>query len=332
MERKVIIFIGLFFCLSNTWAQSSHLLLVSKGDGATTLGTDGKSVTLPRASFLPDKQNISVRPKSGIETMVAGGNFRFGHETNFMLENRKLTLNGGGMMIRSRKIDQPIIVQGPEVSLVISGAGTCLLEVETSGGFKIIGVLGRFRLQSESAETSAELMPGDLCFLMPGGRGFGKKVNVNLKKLISTSFLLSGFPNSQSFATALENIANQQGKSIGKSYNAQVGDSKKPDSFEIISTRKNESDLKEVDTIEDGNKSASYKIPPINPLEELLGRAPRRFGENAITPISKESSAKLGELVAPTETPAESEVLEDDDKAKPRPFPSRLLRKNKIEK
>jgi hypothetical protein len=167
---------------------------------------------------------------------------------------------------------------------------------------------------------------------MPGGRGFGKKVNVNLKKLISTSFLLSGFPNSQSFATALENIANQQGKSIGKSYNAQVGDSKKPDSFEIISTRINESDLKEVDTIEDGNKSASYKIPPINPLEELLGRAPRRFGENAITPISKESSAKLGELVAPTETPAESEVLEDDDKAKPRPFPSRLLRKNKIEK
>ena len=134
----------------------------------------------------------------------------------------------------------------------------------------------------------------------------------------------------------MENIANQQGKSIGKSYNAQVGDSKKPDSFEIISTRKNESDLKEVDTIEDGNKSASYKIPAINPLEELLGRAPRRFGENVITPISKESSVKLGELVAPAETPAvtptEGTLVKDDDKAKPRPFPSRLLRKNKIEK
>jgi hypothetical protein len=74
-----------------------------------------------------------------------------------------------------------------------------------------------------------------------------------------------------------------------------------------------------------------YSIPELDPLSELLGRAPRRFGENVITPISKESSAKLGELVAPAETPPQSAEVEVNDEVKARPFPSRLLRKNKIE-
>ena len=75
-----------------------------------------------------------------------------------------------------------------------------------------------------------------------------------------------------------------------------------------------------------------YLIPELDPLSELLGRAPRRFGENVITPISKESSVKLSELVAPAEIPAQSAEVDVDDEVKARPFPSRLLRKNKIEK
>jgi hypothetical protein len=40
----------------------------------------------------------------------------------------------------------------------------------------------------------------------------------------------------------------------------------------------------------------------------------------------------LGELVAPAEMPALSAEVEVYDEVKARPFPSRLLRKNKIEK
>jgi hypothetical protein len=37
------------------------------------------------------------------------------------------------------------------------------------------------------------LLPGELTFIKPGSRGFGPKVQINLDKLISSSYLLSGF-------------------------------------------------------------------------------------------------------------------------------------------
>ena len=79
---------------------------------------------------------------------------------------------------------------GPECGIKISGSGTCLIEVETSGGLKVVGVLGRFRLSDHENDQTIELMPGELSFLMPGGRGFGDRLNINLEKLIETSYLL----------------------------------------------------------------------------------------------------------------------------------------------
>ena len=312
----------------------SHLLLVSQGDGGLTAGKDGERVALTRASYLPSNQMISVRPRSGLETLSAGYNYRFGAETKFMLLQDAIELNFGSVLIRSRDIKNTTVIRGSEAEINISGSGTCLLEVGTSGGFKVVGVLGRFRLESKASKVAVELMPGELCFLMPGDRGFGDRVNINLKKLIDSSYLVSGFPNPKSFVTALDNIAKEQQKAIGKSFNAEVGDSKEPDSFEIISTKK----------IEDGevvpNKTKvgleekennGYIIPAVDPLTELLGREPRRFGENAINPISKESSEQLNEITP--DSVAEDEVVEkdaseDDDD---RPFPSRLLRKNRLQ-
>ena len=74
-----------------------------------------------------------------------------------------------------------------------------------------------------------------------------------------------------------------------------------------------------------------YQIPKVDPLTELLGRSPRRFGENAINPISKESSEKLNEITP--DYVAEDEIVEKDasEEDDDRPFPSRLLRKNRLQ-
>ena len=66
-------------------------------------------------------------------------------------------------------------------------------------------------------------------------------------------------------------------------------------------------------------------------MTELLGRSPRRFGENAINPISKESSEQLNEITP--DSVAEEEVVEKDasEEEDNRPFPSRLLRKNRLQ-
>ena len=337
MERNIYyLLVCAFFCFfNNTFAKSSHLLLSSQGDGALVIGEGEKTTKLARASFLPTNQTISVRTRSGIETMVAGSNFRFGSETNFILEEDTISLNSGAMMFQSRKISNECVIKSPESNLGITGSGTCVIEVGTSGGLKIVGVLGRFRLKSNLGEPKTkELMPGDLVFLMPGERGFGNSLSVNLKKLISTSYLISGFSNTSSFENSLRQISEQQEKAIGKSYDAEVGDSKNPDTFEIVASS-SDGDTQPNNKDQTGPQSVieddGYQIPKVDPLTELLGRSPRRFGENAINPISKESSEQLNEITP--DSVAEEEVVEKDasEEDDDRPFPSRLLRKNKLQ-
>ena len=63
--------------------------------------------------FLPLDTRISVRPE-GIETMVAGYQFRFGADTKFTLENGTIYLHEGSLMIQSRNIGNQVVLKSPE--------------------------------------------------------------------------------------------------------------------------------------------------------------------------------------------------------------------------
>ena len=101
-------------------------------------------------------------------------------------------------------------------------------EVGTNGGLKVITVLGRLNLIDLKSSEAFELLPGELVFVMPSGRGFAEKVNVNPRKLIDSSYLVSGFPNNVSFKSSLDSVASAQAESIGVTYGAEVGDAKEP--------------------------------------------------------------------------------------------------------
>ena len=96
-----------------------------------------------------------------------------------------------------------------------------MAEVEPNGGLKLLCVLGRILLFSDSGKF--ELLPGELVFAKPGGLGMGDKINVNLGTVVESSYLLSGFPNSPSFQNSLANAVEAQKNSIGKTYRAEVG-------------------------------------------------------------------------------------------------------------
>jgi hypothetical protein len=196
------------------------------------------------------------------------------------------------------------------------------LEYDGESKVWVTGILGRFRITDSPKEGSFELMPGDLITFRTNGAQESSRAS--LKDIITSSFLFTGFRNNKSFQNSLEKVAAQQESDLQLNNDS---DSTNPN------TNPQNLANNPVQMVSEMNATArkEYSIPELDPLSELLGRAPRRFGENVITPISKESSAKLGELVAPAETPAESEVFEDDNKAKPRPFPSRLLRKNNLQ-
>jgi hypothetical protein len=258
-----------------------HLIMNQIGEGAFLSLDNGTTEPVRRASFLPVDSRITVRARSGIETMSAGYLFRYGADTRFTLSREALQLHEGSIMIQSRKIGNRIILRSPEASIRLSGIGTCMLEVETNGGLKVIGILGRMIVGVGEDSSTEDLLAGELVFVKPGNSGLGDKINVNLEKVVETSFLLSGFQNGASFQGSLSSVVRAQKESIGKTYRAEVGDAKETDTFEIVTLAEDESKEQNI-TEESPDKTypttnrSSYKIPSANPLEELLGRTPTR--------------------------------------------------------
>ena len=252
-----------------------HLLLSQVGDSAFTVREKGITEAVQKSSFLTIDSRITVPARSGLETMSAGYQFRFGSDTRFTITKESIHMHEGSLMIQSRKIGNKVSIQGPEALLVISGSGTCMVEVETNGGLKILCVLGRIIIGSGVASDTSELLAGELVFLKPGNSGLADKINVNLAKVVETSFLLSGFQNSSSFSRSLTTVVRAQQESIGKTYNAEVGDAKEANTFEIVTTVQEEEDADLANESTTKNR-ASYQVPKSDPLEELLGRTPTR--------------------------------------------------------
>jgi hypothetical protein len=286
-------------------AKVSHLLVTSIGEGIVELDSSKKEKVISSSSFLPQSVPLHVKPKSGIETLAAGYQFRFGASTSFQCLDDSLELLSGSLFIRSRNIKNKLDINGPEISVIVSGSGSSLIQVEPNGGFKCVGLLGSLKL-SANQETII-LLPGELVFTDLKTSSFSDKVTVDLQNLFKTSFLISGFMNSSSFESALRNVAKLQNDAIGKSYNASVGSANSLSNFEIISqsdpntaTQSGISFLKKED----------YELPKKSPLDELLGRAPQRMDLSVITTTDSSSEPS-------PENPSIN-----------RPFPSRLLRGN----
>ncbi len=322
MEWTRSFFVGVFFWGTVCSARSSHLVLFSVGEGAI-IETNGKQVPLPVASFLPFETEIYVRQDSGVETLLAGYNFRFGHNTRFLLAEKGIQLKSGMIMIQSRKIDNACkMVVGNSV-ISFAGAGTWILEHDGEKLTWITGILGRIRMTYGGQNDSAELMPGDLfSFDANGEMGTSR---ADLMEVISSSFLIFGFKNNISFQKSLEKVAAQQKLDL----NSQTDDV-------ITALRAQTKFTNEISEamISEVNATAikEYSIPEADPLRELLGREPRRFGENVVFPILEESSFEMDEGVSPVEESVETIATENEVESKPRPFPSRLLRKNSLDK
>lgn len=316
MRRLICLLSAIFGFCSSSFGQGSHLLLLQQGDGAMVIQDGMDPKPLAKASFLPTDSMISVRPRSGIETLSSGFQVRFGAETRFMIKKQEIELNEGSLMIRSRKINNSFTLSGPESKIKMNGTGCFLVEVETNGGLKAVTVLGRLELVDLVSSKVATILPGELVFVMPGGRGFGEKVSVNLQKLIQSSYLVSGFPNNKSFQGSLDSVSLAQAESIGVTYGAEVGDAKSVDSFEVlISENENKSEATDPKTLSGATDSSSSDFTSTDPLLELLGRSPKRMSLSTLpTEEIKEVPSSI----------SEKDQTEDSN----RPFPSRLLRKN----
>ena len=115
------IFLSLFVssALSGLFGSSTHLVLTSQGDGAFYKSEEGTVQAISRASFLPSDTRLTIRPRSGIETLRAGYHFRFGSDTSFTLKDDSLELHEGSIMMLSRKIGESVILRAGNPSQVV---------------------------------------------------------------------------------------------------------------------------------------------------------------------------------------------------------------------
>ena len=224
-----IFLIGKSFLLGKV----SHLVVADLGDGVFQSDLEGNTKKISRSTFLPFNTKLSVRPKSGIETLASGYQFRFGSSTTFECDQKSIELYNGSIFVRSRKISNSIEIKGPEVKIRLSGAGTCLIDVEPNGGFKCVVMLGKIIFSMNEGNT-VSILSGELVFTNLAENKFSDKLVVDLNHLLDTSFLISGFSNSQSFLDSLHSVSESQKITLSKTFNATVGNAKKAGSFEII--------------------------------------------------------------------------------------------------
>ena len=302
----IILTIGIN-CVS---AKISHLLVSSIGNGVFQLGDNNRSEQISTSSFLPKQKKLFVRPQSGIETLASGYLFRFGSSTSFECQKNSIKIFSGSIFLRSRKFQNSISISVPKTSLKLSGAGSCLIEVNLDGGIKCVGLLGSLRLTVQN-EKPISIRPGELLIIQSSDHALEQKVTVDLQNLFRTSFLISGFPNSSSFEDALKSVAQSQ-KLVIKQPPADPADNAlDPEKTEILLPPVSASSPSALtSTIGPQSLHPGYVLPRESPLQELLGRSPKRVASSP-PPRDNFVDANTSENLPST-----------------RPFPSRLLRGN----
>jgi len=122
------------------------------------------------------------------------------------------------------------------------------------------------------------LLAGDLIQLSDDDQSFGNKMNINLTRVVETSFLISGFPNSRSFQSSIESMALAQNHSVSQENSIDIEDKNNTDNpspkAKLVNADLDESSKSPSKVI--GYSTQSYDVPSIDPLTELLGRQPTR--------------------------------------------------------
>jgi hypothetical protein len=205
-----------------------------------------------------------------------------------------------------------------------------MLQVEPNGGFRLVALLGRVRITDSNAKLVTNLLPGELLFVKPGGLGFGDVVHVSLKKLSNTSFLISGFTNLSSFSRSLAIVVKAQEESIGKRFNAEVGEARGTNTFEVIPLKPDVGNagagkptiVKRPPQVSEKD-AAPLSVAPTprvysvnsgnSPLEEFIGRSPKRLFQQRTTTVPVKTSPPSRPSVSPEVIPAKVVFSEPRD-------------------
>lgn len=180
-------------------------------------------------------RTVTVLPGAGVELVEAQGrNFglRCVQAGSFSLSSlHGIDLHSGAYLIHSMRSAKEMKLKAVFSDLVVFSQypHAFMTSVETNGGLKIIGLLGKIRLSAGSEEL--ELAPGELVFCI--NNSFSRKMDVELSTLVATSKLLNDFSVEPVFMKKLKQQALIQALRTEKKFRTSVGDVKGNRNFEL---------------------------------------------------------------------------------------------------
>ena len=306
--NKIFAFLLLGALVTTGSAQAAQLYLVSKIVGKVNTRADsGKETSLGQADWFPANTRIFTRERSGVEALAPGFSLRFGEDTAFSISEKNLQLHKGAMLLRTLGSGKQLALEGPEASVWIEGKGSCLLEIATNGGFKVIGLTGKPAFALAEGTKGRVAHPGELLFVKPLDGGWSDPVNVHLSKLIPSSFLLRGFPNNESYQDEVTRAVQTQTDLITKTFRAVVGDARGTDSFEV--------------KVRPDTTTGSAEPTPGNSAAENAAPAP----DSPATDLPSVPGPPLQFHTPADRVPALKEVFEAEPKPAAPSFPGKLL-------
>jgi hypothetical protein len=139
---------------------------------------------------------------------------RVGANTVFSFEpaERNLRLEQGSLLFHSPagKGGGTIKTGGATAAVL----GTTIIVVATSdGGFKFIVLEGKGKATLPNGK-SIKLKAGQLVFVLPGGKDFSRKLDINLGKLVDGSLLVNGFAHPLASLRKIRDAINTQNKDL----------------------------------------------------------------------------------------------------------------------
>lgn len=148
---------------------------------------------------------------------------RVGANTVFSFEpaGRNLRLEQGSVLFHSPagKGGGTIKTGGASAAVL----GTTIIVVATlDGGFKFIVVEGRGKATLPNGK-SRTLKAGQLVFVLPGGKGFSRTLDINLAKLVGGSLLVGGFSHELPSLALINAAIQKQNNDLAKGRATDTG-------------------------------------------------------------------------------------------------------------
>jgi hypothetical protein len=188
-------------------------------------------------SIVPMNTPILTGEGSRVELASETCVLRVGSNSEVELQDRLgIKLSAGACLVQPRGGMVRLKVNSKKSSFTCEGSGVFMIEATTNGGAKVSLLTKNLRVRLAQG-NSADLVPGNLLFVLPVKENFGPKVDIDLRLVHSTSLLINGFKQKLEAASEMKSAAFYQGYRIRSRSNAVIGDARTPSNYDVFFMR-----------------------------------------------------------------------------------------------